>query len=773
MLSRGVALTSAEDAALAAIVRSSQDAVIAKTPDGVVTAWNDGATALYGYPPEEMLGRNIDVTFPPEAAEKERARHARVAAGHGESGYRCERLRANGSKVVVVMSMLPVRAEDGRITGLATISRGTSDEERANERFAAVLGAAPDAMICVDSTGRISVVNAQATAVFGYPRDELLGTPIEVLVPEALREVHLAHRDEYLLDPQARSMGSGLSLNGRRRDGSTFPVEVSLSFSGRDEDRLVIAVARDVTVQQATESSLRESEIRLRQLAENVDTVFTLIQHDPRAYLYISPGFENLTGYTVEEAMTNPTLVYDKVIHPDDLPKLPQIAVPGAANPPDASDQVRIVRKNGEIRWVRFTANAVANPNGPPERTVAMTEDITDRVLADQRLAEAEAEARAANEAKNEFLSRMSHELRTPLNAVLGFGQLLELDLDGTEHADSVHHVLRAGRHLLGLINDVLDISRIEAGEMSISLEPVNVSDLVEEVRRLMEPIAAERHVSLQLDPSSVIPPVLADAQRLRQILLNLAGNAVKYNRVGGHVWLGWRSQEGRISIDVGDNGPGIAEHLQHRLFVPFDRLGAEATAVEGTGVGLALTRGLAELMAGEVTYRSQPGTGSVFTVTLPAADPTPEPVTRPALRNALHRGSNPNHGQATVLYIEDNVVNVQLLESVLALRPEWTMLHAALGRLGLELARAHVPDLVLLDLHLPDSPGLEVLRSLRAEPTTAGIPIVVLSADASPSQVRALTEAGAQTYLTKPLELNQVLDLLDATTASPTRGTS
>jgi PAS domain S-box-containing protein len=757
MTADGELRNDAEDAALAAIVRSSQDAVIAKSTDGLVTAWNDGATAVYGYRPEDILGLNIDVTFPPESAAEELERHARVAAGVGESGYRCLRLRRDGRRVEVVMSMHPVRDASGAVVGVASISRPVSEAERVSERFAALLEAAPDAMICVDDSARITVANAQVTALFGYERDELLGLPIEVLVPEAARGVHVRHRDGFIAAPQARPMGSGLPLSAQRHDGTTFPAEVSLSASGEGKERLVIAAVRDVTEQRAVEAALRESEVRLRQLADNVETVFTLRQISPAAYLFISPGFERLTGYSVEEAYAEPDLVFDTIVHPEDRAEAERRL---RDNSGGASSEHRIVRKDGTVRWVRAVANVVPNAAGAPERLVGMTDDITERVMATQALAAAEAEARAANDAKNEFLSRMSHELRTPLNAVLGFGQLLEMELDETEQLDSVQHVLRAGRHLLALINDVLDIARIEAGEMSFSLEPVPVEEIVDGVRRLMLPIADNAGVVLQQesgDPCFVV----ADAQRLRQILLNLVGNAVKYSRPGGRVWMSWRLASGRVAIDVGDDGPGIDPQLQPRLFTPFDRLGAEATSVEGTGVGLAVSRGLAELMAGQVSCRSELGAGSVFTVTLPAAEPPADMVSES--RTTAHRGAAGRGVRSrTVLFIEDNVANVQLMESVVSLRPEWTMVHAALGRLGLELARAHPPDLVLLDLHLPDGSGLDVVLGLRDDPDTAGVPVVVLSADANRASVRALTDAGAAKYLTKPLDLDEVLRVLD-----------
>jgi PAS domain S-box-containing protein len=754
-------LSAAELATLAAIVLSSGDAFIAKAADGTITSWNNGATEIYGYRPEDMIGRNIEVHYPPEERADERARHDRVLTGVSESGYRCMRLHADGRRIPVVMSMSPIRDSDGVVIGTASISRPVSTQELDERRFASLLDAAPDAMVCVEADGTIAMANAQVSSVFGYSREELIGASLEILVPEEFRDAHHGHRDDFFADPTPRSMGgAGLVLRARHKDGSTFPVQVSLAADTSSGDTLAIAAVRDVSEQQAIQTALLESEAQLRQLAESLDAVFTLRQIDPPKYLYISPGMGRLTGYSSEDMVADPS-IREGLFHPDDRDK-PEVARM-AQSPLDTpvTAEFRIVRADGAVRWVRSTSTPVPNPLGTPQRIVTASEDITDRVEAALALQRAEATARAANEAKNEFLSRMSHELRTPLNAVLGFGQLLEHHLGGTEHADYARHIVRAGRHLLDLINEVLDIARIEAGEMSLSPEPVEVSGIVDEAARLMQPLASDAEVTLVAGDTSRDLYVLADRQRLRQILLNLISNAVKYNRVGGSVWLSWSvAGPDRISISVRDDGPGIAPDLHDRMFVPFDRLGAEGSGIEGTGVGLTVTRGLTQLMGGELTFDSPPDGGTTFTVSLPVAE---EPVgSAPDRATAIPNRDAADEGTKTVLYIEDNEPNVRVMESLLALRPEWSLIHAALASLGTDLARTQRPDLVLLDLHLPDGSGLDVLRSLRADPATASIPVVVLSADASATQIHRLMRAGATEYLTKPLDLPSVLKLLD-----------
>ncbi|MBV9774513.1 MAG: response regulator, partial [Gemmatimonadetes bacterium] len=361
-------------------------------------------------------------------------------------------------------------------------------------------------------------------------------------------------------------------------------------------------------------------------------------------------------------------------------------------------------------------------------------------------------------------------ELRTPMNSILGFAQILaRRELPPTERK-GVDHILRAGHHLLNLINEVLDLARIEADRQQLSLEPVQVGEVVQEALTLVRPLAAQHGCTLAAaaegDPGAY---VVADRQRLTQVLLNLLSNALKYNRPGGKVWVTCGAAEegagaGRARIAVHDTGPGIPQEKMGQLFVPFSRLGAEESGVEGTGLGLALSRRLVEAMGGELHAASTPGTGSTFTVELTgAASPLEgwDPGLVPAGAEAAAAR------RATLLYVEDNVANLSLIETIFAERPEITLVPALQGRLGLELAVEHHPDLILLDLHLPDIPGEEVLRRLRSEPRTRATPVVIISADATPGAVRRLLEAGARAYLTKPLNVAEFLDTVDGILAA------
>ena len=388
---------------------------------------------------------------------------------------------------------------------------------------------------------------------------------------------------------------------------------------------------------------------------------------------------------------------------------------------------------------------------------------LAERQRAEEGLRQAKQEAERANQAKSEFLSRMSHELRTPLNAILGFGQVLEMDQLGPEQRESVTYILKAGRHLLGLIDEVLDIARIEAGRLSLSLEPVHVKVVLDEARSLIRPLAAERNVRLQVDvPEASDLYVLADRQRLKQVLLNLLSNAVKYSHEGGTITLALEeAPANRLRFKVSDTGLGIPPEKMERLFTPFERLGAESSDIEGTELGLALSKGLMEAMGGTMGVESAVGQGTTFWIELAKAE-SPEAESP---RIAEGAPATAAHGKgATVLYVEDNRSNVRLIERVLARRPGVKLLPAMQGTLALDLAREHRPALILLDLHLPDIDGSEVLQRLQEDPRTQQIPVVVISADASEGRIRRLLTAGARDYLTKPIDIKEFLRVLDET---------
>jgi signal transduction histidine kinase/CheY-like chemotaxis protein len=378
-------------------------------------------------------------------------------------------------------------------------------------------------------------------------------------------------------------------------------------------------------------------------------------------------------------------------------------------------------------------------------------------------LVEASKQADQANHAKSEFLSRMSHELRTPLNAVLGFGQLLEMEGLDDRQQEYVGYVLKGGKHLLALIDEVLELSRIETGQLAISPEPVPLGETVNEVVTLVKPLAAEKHVEISADLSGLTDDghVHADRQRLKQVLLNLLSNAIKYNRPDGRVQITLaKSSEGRVRIVVDDTGIGIPPDRLAAAFEPFERLGAELTEIEGTGLGLALSKRLVEAMGGSITIRSEPGSGTTFTVELDAVAP-PDAIDGAGSTPQRPHVTGGEAGSQRILYVEDNLSNLKLVERVLDGQPAVELVPAMMAMLGLELAREHRPDLIVLDLHLPDMPGEQLLQRLKADAATATIPVIVLTADATKRQREHLLQLGALEYLTKPLDVHRFLDVV------------
>lgn len=390
---------------------------------------------------------------------------------------------------------------------------------------------------------------------------------------------------------------------------------------------------------------------------------------------------------------------------------------------------------------------------------------VIERTSTETTLHEAKDEAERANVAKSDFLSRMSHELRTPLNAILGFGQLLENDLRGPEDAEGVQHILKAGRHLLGLINEVLDIASIEAGRLAVSINPVDAGDILAETIALVRPLAARRKIKIVAP--QLAQQILADEQRLKQVFLNLLSNAIKYNRESGRVTVtAAETPESRLRIEVSDTGAGIAPHDLEKLFIPFERLAAERTDIEGAGLGLAVSQRLVVLMGGVIGVESTVGEGSTFWIELPLA-PSVAAASEPATVTASAKAMLPGQA-ATVLCIEDNPSNLLLIKRIFAQRPGLELLAATDGRQGLELARTHHPDLILLDVNLPDMDGHEVLVRLRSEPGSDAIPVIVISADATAGQINRLTNAGASEYITKPLDVRVLLGALDRALRTP-----
>jgi len=486
--------------------------------------------------------------------------------------------------------------------------------------------------------------------------------------------------------------------------------------------------------------------------------------------LVFNPAAENIMGMPPIEGP--PSAVVDRYgfYLPDMVTPYPTTELPlTRAMRGEAVDSAHIFVRNAqrvEGVWITTSARPLRTEDSACG-AILVIRDVTVARRAEEALYQAKDQAEAANRAKSEFLSRMSHELRTPLNAILGFAQVLEMDSLKTDQLQSLEQILKGGRHLLTLINEVLDIARIEAGHLTLSPEPILVSEALDEALDLVAPLALHRGISVSRQVAETWKQhIQADRQRLKQVILNLLSNAIKYNRDGGSVTVSCVAKAGdRLRMEIKDTGLGIPASKMSLLFSPFERLGAEDTSVEGSGVGLALSKKLVEAMSGLIGAESEFGHGSVFWVEFPliegqmqryerCLDPEPPVIAEPCQR------------PMTVLYVEDNLSNSLLMETVFATRPGIKLLTAMQGRMGLDLAREHVPDLILLDLHLPDMHGDEVLRQLRADRRTKDIPVAIVSADATPGQIERLLAAGAQSYLTKPLDIKNLLAFVDETSA-------
>ncbi|MBV9617896.1 MAG: PAS domain-containing protein [Verrucomicrobia bacterium] len=516
----------------------------------------------------------------------------------------------------------------------------------------------------------------------------------------------------------------------------------------------MFGTAQDITEQKRAEQALRDAEQKYRAIFENA--IEGMFQSTPNGkFLSVNPALARMFGFeSPEELIVGVNDIQQSLyVDPqrrDEFKKL--IETQGSVE----LFEYEIFRKDKTRRWLCENSRAVRDRNGEVCYYEGTVEDVTER----RRVEEVE----RANKAKSEFLSRVSHELRTPLNAILGFGQLLERQEPTEKQRPRLRHIINAGQHLLGLINEVLDISRIETGKLQVSLEPVSINDALAEAIDLMRPLASQRKVELSADVDlDASVHVMADRQRLKQVLLNLLANGVKYIPQGGSVsvsCLDGVSENLRVSIS--DTGPGIPAEKISRLFIPFERLGAEHSNVEGTGLGLALSRRLMEAMRGSIGVDSVVGKGTTFWVELPRTKSPIEQAVSQSRNSETTRLARPAARKCKLLYIEDNLSNLALIEQMLEERPEIELMPAIKGKLGLELAEQYSPDLILLDLHLPDIAGWEVLAQLKAQPKTSSIPVIVISADATKPQINRLIQAGASTYLTKPLDVNQFFSVID-----------
>jgi PAS domain S-box-containing protein len=619
-------------------------------------------------------------------------------------------------------------------------------------------------LIVCAASGTIVLVNAEAERMFGYARDELVGQSIEILVPERFRPQHTHERDAYTRAPRTRPMGLGRELLGRRRDGSEFPVEISLSPFTTERGLLIIAGVRDVTDRRELEREKKRANAYLLSAVEAVQEAFLLFDERDRVMMVNSAARElmgpvgdaSITGRTFEE-LTRASIAagtYELGDEPAETFYARRLAY--HRNPSGVLD----LRTLGG-RSIRVTERKTADHG-----TVTMIADITEDVQRAEELRQAREQAEAASEAKSEFLSSMSHELRTPLNAILGFAQLLERDRKqplSERQVERLAYVLRGGEHLLRLIDDVLDLSRIEAGRILVSSEPVDIAEVLAEVVHTLEPMASRARIQIvsPVVPSGT-PWVIADRTRLAQVLMNFGSNAIKYGKADGHLTFRTELGPSSVRITVIDDGIGIPEDKRDKIFEPFQRAGQEAGPIEGTGIGLTISKRLAEIMRGSVGFRSKVGQGSEFWIELPAHHDQMTDVSRASEGAAAASRLAAGERRHTIVYVEDNPSNIAFMRELVEELPSVELLTAPTAEIGLELIRGRRPKVVIMDINLPGMSGFEAVKRLREWPETGEIPVIGLSAAALARDTARAKDAGFHRYLTKPVKVDELIETLE-----------
>jgi len=652
----------------------------------------------------------------------------------------------------------------------------------------AIFNSANFSSIATDEKGVIQLFNVGAERMLGFAAIEVvdkitpadISDPQEVIARARALSLELATPItpgfEALVFKASRGIEDIYELTYIRKDGSRFPAVVSVTALRDDIDEIIgyLLIGTDNTARKQVEAEqmvldqrLRDQQFYTRSLIEsNIDALMTT---DPHGIITdVNQQMEALTGCTRDELIGAPFKNY--FTDPDRA----EAGIKQVLSGNKVTDYELTARaRDGKETVVSYNATTFHDRDRKLKGVFAAARDVTERKRFEHTLQEnnvelerAMAAAEKANLAKSDFLSSMSHELRSPLNAILGFAQLINSDSPPpTEsQAASIDQILHAGWYLLDLINEILDLAQIESGKLALSREPTSLGEVMLECQAMIEPQARKRGVGMTFPPLTVPLFVDADRTRLKQVLINLLSNAIKYNQPNGTVVVDCdASIPERVRITVRDSGAGLPPDMLQQLFQPFNRLGRERSTEEGTGIGLVMSKRLVELMGGVIGVESVVGRGSVFWFELNSAVEARleiDPASALALETA-HVASATR--QRTLLYVEDNPANLNLIEQLISRRPDIRLLSATDGNTGVSLARAHEPDVILMDINLPGISGIEALKILREDQLTATIPVVALSANAMPRDIEKGLQAGFFRYLTKPIRVREFMETLQS----------
>jgi PAS domain S-box-containing protein len=762
---------------LSLLVQTSHEGFWFIDIEGLTTDVNPAMCTILGRPRQEIVGHRIYEFVDAENELIFREQVKKRAAGEATS-YEIALLRPDGSRVDCFNNATPILDTAGRRVGGIGMFSDISERKRAEAQLRATsaelthkthalqltLDSIAQGIVSMDAEGRVSVHNRRMLELLDLP--ESLVQPGVTLTEIATFQKQRGDFGEGLsyVPPESRQIINAMQhlLSPPRYVRETSAGRRIEVQTRQLPDGSLVRTYADVTAYFEAQQALRDSEAQLRSLLDAFPG-FIAVEDARHVYTYANQRVAALLGWPREQIVGRSSR---EVLGEERFAQIQAVAARAEGGAPVTVEVEYPANATRPHTWLQVTYAVSADAATGRRDQFAFGIDISARKLAELALTDAKEEAERANRAKSEFLSRMSHELRTPMNAILGFGQLLASDekqaLD-EQQREHVGEILRGARHLLSLINEVLDLSLVETGKLHVSLEPVQLSELLQECVRLVNPLARADHITLEwLGEADGACFVSADRTRLKQVLLNLLSNAIKYNRPQGRVRVGFRVEAHRVRIDIADTGPGLSVAQSARLFQAFERLDAVRTGIEGAGLGLALSKHLMDAMGGEIGLDSEAGVGSTFWLRLPLA-------LAPAAPGAAEFAALPRPGDTQlparprkVLYIEDNPVNVLLMEAMLARVPSLQFLSAPLPMLGLQMAADELPDLILLDIQLPGMDGYEVLRRLRLSEAGRQVPVIAVSANAMAHDVEHGLSAGFMLYLTKPLDMRELLGAVE-----------